>query len=144
MIALTGVVINDSIVLIDFINHRREAGMPLSEALREAGIRRFRPVILTSVTTVAGLTPMLLERSFQGQILVPMANSLAFGLLVATALILLLVPTMYSLYDRVVGLSYIDEDEDPNQDLSDRRSSLRLVNTSDQGRREIPPEVVAR
>ncbi len=92
MIALTGVVVNDSIVLIDFINHRIEAGLPLREALIEAGMRRFQPVILTSITTIAGLTPMLLETSFQGQILVPMANSLAFGLAVATALILVLVP----------------------------------------------------
>ena len=103
MIALTGVIVNDSIVLIDFINHRRQAGLPLRQALMEAGQRRFRPVILTSVTTVAGLTPMLLETSFQGQILVPMANSLAFGLLVATALVLVLVPTMYSLYARAIG-----------------------------------------
>jgi Cu/Ag efflux pump CusA len=103
MIALTGVVVNDSIVLIDFINHRIEAGMPLKRALQEAGVRRFRPVILTSITTVAGLTPLLLERSFQGQILVPMANSLAFGLLVATAVILVLVPALYCLYDRVSG-----------------------------------------
>jgi multidrug efflux pump subunit AcrB len=102
MIALTGVVVNDSIVLIDFINHRLESGMPLYEALREAGVRRFRPVILTSITTVAGLTPMLLETSFQGQILVPMANSMAFGLLVATALVLILVPTLYCLYHRVL------------------------------------------
>jgi multidrug efflux pump subunit AcrB len=103
MIALTGVVINDSIVLIDFINHRIEAGMPLYDALIDAGQRRFRPVILTSITTVAGLTPMLLETSFQGQILVPMATSLAFGLIVATALILVLVPTFYGLYARSTG-----------------------------------------
>lgn len=105
MIALTGVVVNDSIVLIDFINHRVEAGVPLHDALVDAGRRRFRPVILTSVTTVAGLTPMLLERSFQGQLLVPMATSLAFGLLVATALVLVLVPTTYCLYVRTLELA---------------------------------------
>ena len=103
MIALTGVVVNDSIVLIDFINHRIESGLPLYDALIDAGKRRFRPVILTSITTVAGLTPMLLETSFQGQILVPMATSLAFGLIVATALILVLVPTMYCVYARALG-----------------------------------------
>jgi multidrug efflux pump subunit AcrB len=104
MIALTGVVVNDSIVLVDFINHRIEDGKPLLKALVEAGQRRFRPVILTSITTVAGLTPMLLETSFQGQILIPMATSLAFGLLVATALILILVPTFYAIYARLLGL----------------------------------------
>ena len=103
MIALTGVVVNDSIVLIDFINHRIDAGMPLRQALLEAGTRRFQPVILTSVTTIAGLLPMLLETSFQGQILVPMATSLAFGLAAATALILLLVPAMYCIYARFRG-----------------------------------------
>ncbi|MHB8864904.1 MAG: efflux RND transporter permease subunit [Pirellulaceae bacterium] len=103
MIALTGVVVNDAIVLIDFINHRVEAGRPLYVALQEAGRRRFRPVILTSVTTVAGLTPMLLETSFQGQVLVPMATSLAFGLIVATAITLLLVPVLYLIYARATG-----------------------------------------
>jgi HAE1 family hydrophobic/amphiphilic exporter-1 len=107
MIALTGVVVNDSIVLVDFINHRIEDGKPIAEALVEAGKRRFRPVILTSITTVAGLTPMLLETSFQGQILIPMATSLAFGLMVATALILILVPTFFSIYARVLGVGVV-------------------------------------
>ncbi len=103
MIALAGVVVNDAIVLIDFINLRVEAGRPLYEALLETGQRRFRPVILTTVTTVGGLTPMLLETSFQGQILVPMATSLSFGLIVATALTLVLVPVMYLVYARATG-----------------------------------------
>ncbi len=103
MIALTGVVVNDSIVLIDFIDHRLEAGRPLYTALMEAGQRRFRAVLLTSLTTVAGLTPMLLERSFQGQILVPMATSLAFGIMCSTALVLILVPAMYVIYARLLG-----------------------------------------
>lgn len=103
MIALTGVVVNDSIVLVDFINTHVEERDSIEEALVDAGRRRFRPVLLTSITTVAGLTPMLLERSFQAQVLVPMATSLCFGLLVATALVLVLVPTMYSIYLRVTG-----------------------------------------
>jgi multidrug efflux pump subunit AcrB len=111
MIALTGVVVNDSIVLVDFINHRIQDGKPLLTALVEAGQRRFRPVILTSITTVAGLTPMLLETSFQGQILIPMATSLAFGLIFATALILILVPTFYSIYARLIGLGTSAPDE---------------------------------
>lgn len=104
MIALTGVVVNDSIVLIDFIDHRLQEGLPLVEALIEAGRRRVRPVLLTSITTVAGLTPMLMERSFQGQLLVPMATSLAFGLVASTVMVLLLMPTMFYIYARLVGV----------------------------------------
>ncbi len=134
MIALTGVVVNDSIVLIDFINHRLASGMPLYQALQEAGVRRFRPVILTSITTVAGLTPMLLERSFQGQILVPMANSMAFGLLVATALVLVLVPTLYSLYHRAVvwgaGLRVAAVDDQGQDDQPDTDAEVPGLVTS--------------
>ena len=74
LVALSGVVVNDSIVLIDFINHRVRAGHPLRESLRDAGCLRFRPVLLTSVTTIGGLMPLLLETSFQAQFLVPMAT----------------------------------------------------------------------
>ena len=98
LVALTGVVVNDSIVLIDFINARVRSGMPTDQAVVEAGQRRFRPVLLTSATTVAGLVPILMERSLQAQILIPMATSLAFGLLLATILVLILVPTMYRIY----------------------------------------------
>ena len=104
IVALSGVVVNDSIVLVDFINHRVEDGQPLRKAILDAGVRRFRPVLLTSATTVAGLFPMLLETSFQAQILVPMAASLAFGLMVTTALVLILLPVYYSLYGRTVGV----------------------------------------
>ena len=103
LVALTGVVINDSIVLIDFVNHRLADGLALDEALIDAGRRRFRPVLLTSLTTVAGLLPILLETSFQAQIVIPMATSLAFGLMVGTALVLVLVPTTYSIYGRLVA-----------------------------------------
>lgn len=102
MVALTGVVVNDSIVLIDFINLRLRDGLPLREALIDAGRRRFRPVLLTSVTTIAGLLPMLTETSFQAQYLIPMAATMVFGLLVATVMVLLLVPTFYSVYWRAV------------------------------------------
>jgi multidrug efflux pump subunit AcrB len=108
LVALTGVIVNDSIVLIDFINHRVRDGIPLTEALLDAGRRRFRPVLLTSVTTIAGLTPLLLETSFQAQILIPMATSLSFGLLVGTALVLFLVPTMYKVYGTLVGVGQVD------------------------------------
>jgi Cu/Ag efflux pump CusA len=102
MVALTGVVVNDSIVLIDFMNSRVRSGIPLGDAILDAGRRRFRPVMLTSLTTVAALLPILVERSFQAQVVIPMAASLAFGLLFATFLVLLLVPTVYLLYARVM------------------------------------------
>ena len=98
LVALAGVVVNDSIVLIDFINARAQEGKPIREALVEAGQRRFRPIMLTSMTTIAGLAPLMTERSFQAQLLIPMATSLAFGLMVATGLVLILVPVFYLLY----------------------------------------------
>jgi multidrug efflux pump subunit AcrB len=101
IVALTGVVVNDSIVLIDFMNARARQNVPLAEAILDAGRRRFRPVMLTSLTTVAALLPILVERSLQAQLVVPMATSLAFGLLFATALILVLVPTLYFVYARL-------------------------------------------
>ncbi|MCB9938660.1 MAG: efflux RND transporter permease subunit [Planctomycetaceae bacterium] len=100
LVALTGVVVNDSIVLMDFINHEIKAGVRTQDAIIAAGTRRFRPVVLTSLTTVAGLTPLLLETSFQAQVLIPMAASLCFGLMLGTVLVLFLVPVVYSLYGR--------------------------------------------
>jgi len=97
VVALTGVVVNDSLLLIDFINRARRAGQPVTEAIKESGVRRFRPIILTSVTTFLGLTPLLLEQSLQAQFLIPMAISLGFGVLFATGITLLLVPVSYSL-----------------------------------------------
>lgn len=98
LVALAGVVVNDSIVLIDFINTRLQAGADPMEALIESGQRRFRPIVLTSLTTIAGLAPLLTERSFQAQLLIPMAASLAFGLMLATLQVLLLIPVFYVLY----------------------------------------------
>ena len=105
LVALTGVVVNDSIVLIDFINDRLKSGMPLGDALMDAGRRRFRPVLLTSVTTVAGLTPILLETSMQAQFLIPMATSLCFGIMMSTALVLVLVPSFYQVLGKLAGTS---------------------------------------
>lgn len=98
IVALTGIVVNDSIVLIDFINSRVRSGVPIQQALEESGARRFRPVLLTTITTIGGLTPILLESSIQAQILIPMATSIAFGELFATVVVLYLVPVTYSIY----------------------------------------------
>jgi multidrug efflux pump subunit AcrB len=103
LVALTGVVVNDSIVLIDFINERVRGGMDLREAIIDAGRRRFRPVLLTSLTTVAGLLPVVMERSLQAQIVIPMAVALCFGLIFSTVLVLVMVPMLYQMYSLLIG-----------------------------------------
>jgi multidrug efflux pump subunit AcrB len=97
MVTLSGILANDSIVLIDFINRRRAAGASLDAAIMESGRARFRPVVLTSVTTVAALLPLLFERNTQAQNLVPMAISIAGGMSLATVWVLLFVPVLYRL-----------------------------------------------
>ena len=100
-VALAGVVVNDSLVLVDFINHERKEGKPLRLAIEDAGAQRFRPIILTSLTTFAGLLPVLFETSLQAQFLIPMAISLSFGVLFATFITLLLVPAFYSILEDI-------------------------------------------
>ncbi|MDB4862152.1 efflux RND transporter permease subunit [Pirellulaceae bacterium] len=104
IVALMGVVINDSIVLIDYINKHGKRDEDILTTLVESGRDRFRPVLLTSITTVAGLLPLLLETSFQAQVLIPMATSLCFGLILGTVLILYLVPTFYVLYYKLTKM----------------------------------------
>ncbi len=105
LVALSGIVVNDSIVLIDFINRRIADGLSLEEALVDAGRRRCRPVLLTSITTIGGMLPILLETSRQAQVLIPMATSLSFGLIFATALVLILAPVFYMLLARASELT---------------------------------------
>ena len=95
IVALAGVVVNDSLVLVDYVNRRRREGLPLMQALGLGGRSRFRPILLTSVTTFLGLTPLLLEKSIQAQFLKPMAVSLAFGVLFATFIALIVLPSAY-------------------------------------------------
>ncbi|XOV70520.1 MAG: efflux RND transporter permease subunit [Verrucomicrobiota bacterium] len=95
IVALSGVVVNDNLVLVVYINRQREQGLSLLEAVRKAGVARFRPILLTSLTTFVGLVPLILEKSVQAQFLVPMAISLAFGVMFATAISLILVPAGY-------------------------------------------------
>ncbi|MCF6354278.1 MAG: efflux RND transporter permease subunit [Candidatus Polarisedimenticolaceae bacterium] len=103
MLALAGVVVNDSLVLVDWINRRRREGMAVAKAVRAAGVARFRPILLTSLTTFFGLAPLLLEKSTQAQFLVPMAVSLGFGILYATMLSLILVPAGYLVLEDMKG-----------------------------------------
>lgn len=95
IVALTGVVVNDSLIMVDLINRVRATGAPLEQVIAESGTRRFRAIMLTTLTTFVGLMPMVMERSFQARFLVPMAISLAFGVLFATVITLLIVPTLY-------------------------------------------------
>lgn len=114
ILALCGVVVNDSLVLVDFINRRRREGMPLIEAVTTAGSARFRPIILTSLTTFLGLLPLLLETSTQAQFLIPMAVSLGFGILFGTFLSLLLVPASYLILEDFIGLFRRSEQVEQN------------------------------
>jgi len=95
LVALAGVAVNDGLVLVDFINRARRGGAPLAAAVREAAVRRFRPVLLTSLTTFAGVMPLIMEKSIQARFLIPMAISLGFGVLYCTFTTLLLVPASY-------------------------------------------------
>jgi multidrug efflux pump subunit AcrB len=95
MIALSGVVVNASLIVVHHVNQQRAAGMGVREAVFDAAVARFRPIVLTSLTTFAGLTPLLLEGSVQAQFLIPMATSLGFGVLFATAITLVLLPCAY-------------------------------------------------
>lgn len=104
IMALSGVVVNDSLILVDFANRRRLKGVSASEAVIEAGVQRFRPIILTTLTTFIGLAPMILETSRQARFLIPMALSLGFGVLFATLLSLILIPALYMIIEDVKGL----------------------------------------
>jgi multidrug efflux pump subunit AcrB len=99
LVGLTGVVVNDSLVLIHATNRIRSQGHNAHEAITRAGALRFRAIILTSLTTFAGLTPILMERSLEAQTLIPMAISLGFGVLFATGITLLLVPSVYMILE---------------------------------------------
>jgi multidrug efflux pump subunit AcrB len=102
IVALSGVVVNDSLVLIDYANRQRLKGESPFGAICAAGIRRFRPIILTTLTTFGGLAPMIFETSRQARFLIPMALSLGFGILFATLITLFLVPSLYLLMDDVL------------------------------------------
>ena len=110
LVALSGVVVNDSLLLIDKANRYRREGMSTRDAIVAAGTRRFRPIVLTSLTTFFGLTPMILETSVQAQFLVPMAISLGFGILFATGITLLLIPTLYIILEDIRGLFGFSEE----------------------------------
>ena len=114
MVAVSGIVVNDNLVLMDCINEQRKKGVLIFTAVCEAGKKRFRPILLTSITTFAGLTPLILESSIQAKFLIPMAVSLAFGVVFATLISLILVPASYLVLDQwlnffeIIGKKYFN------------------------------------
>jgi multidrug efflux pump subunit AcrB len=104
VVAMSGVVINDALVLIDFANRLVRGGMPVVDAVKAAGIQRFRPILLTTLTTCGGLAPIILETSWQARFLIPMAISLGFGIFFATLITLVLVPCLYLILEDIKGL----------------------------------------
>ena len=123
IVALIGVVVNDSLVMVDFVNQARASGHAIKHAVVEAGTSRFRAIILTSLTTFFGLVPIMMETSLQAQILIPMAASIAFGILFSTVITLFLVPALYiigsdiSRAKRYLGSLYSKEPVVRNSDV---------------------------
>ena len=108
VIALSGVVINDSLIMIDYANRCRDKHTAF-EAISLAGVRRFRPILLTTLTTFGGLMPLIFEDSLQAQYIIPMAISLGFGILFATAITLVLVPCLYLILEDLRGMFQVSE-----------------------------------
>jgi multidrug efflux pump subunit AcrB len=96
-VALSGVVVNDALVMIDLTNRLRAGGMAPRDAVVNAAVRRFRPILLTTLTTFGGLAPMIFETSRQARFMIPMAISLGYGIVFATAITLVIVPTFYAI-----------------------------------------------
>ena len=113
IVALSGVVVNDSLILVDYVNKTTAQGLDKTTAILDAGCYRFRAIMLTSATTFLGLGPMLLERSAQAQFMIPMALSLAFGIVFATVITLLLVPSLYMILDDFSRLFSRNKTEEP-------------------------------
>jgi multidrug efflux pump subunit AcrB len=98
------VVVNDSLMMIDYGNRRRKEGRTAHQAIHDSGVRRFRPIMLTTLTTFGGLAPMIFETSRQARFLIPMTLSLGYGLLFATAITLVLVPCLYMVLEDALVL----------------------------------------
>ena len=124
MMALSGVVVNDSLVMVDFINRQIKRGLSVLEAVRLAGVRRFRPILLTSLTTFFGLLPLMFDPSSQSAFLIPMAVSLGWGIVFGTTITLLLVPTTTMIFEdiRVALCKLYDRPTDPNAGHDDTQN----------------------
>jgi len=118
VVALSGVVVNDSLVLIDYANRLARAGTGTLDAIHRAGVRRFRPIMLTTLTTFGGLAPMIFEKSLQARFMIPMAISLGFGILFATTITLAIVPCLYSMAEDIRKLLQRVRPLEPEPDVA--------------------------
>jgi multidrug efflux pump subunit AcrB len=123
VIALSGVVVNDALIMIDYANRHRGEHTAFN-AILKAGVRRFRPIFLTTATTSLGLTPIILESSLQAQYIVPMAISLGFGIVFATAIILLLVPCLYLILEDMLRLFGQNRESTTQHSQTDERAAV--------------------
>ena len=118
LVAMSGVVVNDSLVLIDFANRRRREGVEVLYAVHSAGIQRFRPILLTTLTTCGGLAPIIVETSRQAKFLIPMAISLGFGIMFATFITLGMVPCLYMILEDIKGFFAADPEQQDKRENS--------------------------
>ena len=119
---LSGIVVNDSIILVTFFKHQREAGIETTQAIINAATQRLRAVLLTSLTTIAGLTPLLFETSVQAQFLIPMAVSISFGLMFSTVLVLLVIPALLSVHESIADRFTANKLAEPDENKAVRLS----------------------
>jgi multidrug efflux pump subunit AcrB len=127
VIALAGVVVNDSLILVDTANKNRWQGMGHFESIRDASLRRFRPIILTSLTTFIGLAPMIFETSLQARFLVPMALSLGFGILFATMIALVLIPCLYMVLVDIKRIFKMESKADAEARLYEKKEKVEVA-----------------
>ena len=144
--AAAGVVINDNLVLVDFVNRKREEGTGAVQALVDAGVSRFRPILLTSVTTFVGILPLIAERSMQAQFLKPMVISLGYAVAFAIFVSLLLVPTLYAVGVEIGRVFRWSWGGRPYRQIGEGYTgevtvdSEELIGTSAEGPRPMPAE----
>jgi multidrug efflux pump subunit AcrB len=117
-VSLAGVVVNDSILLVLFLKQSRRAGMDPTQAACQASRDRFRAIIMTSLTTMAGLIPLTFESSLQAIVLIPLALSIVFGMLTSTVLVLLVIPCLYVILDDLGATAKLDESEHEGPDTA--------------------------
>ena len=128
MMALSGVVVNDSLILVHFMNTNIKKGMAIEEAVRIAGVRRFRPILLTSLTTFFGLLPLMFDPQPSSSFLIPMAISLGWGIIFATAITLVLIPVLVLIFDDITQLFYRLYNIDPNlSEEEDEEEELKIT-----------------
>jgi multidrug efflux pump subunit AcrB len=128
-IALGGIVVNDSILLVLFLKDARKQGKSIYDAAARASQDRFRAVLLTSTTTIAGLLPLLFEKSLQAQILVPLVISTSFGLMASTTMVLLVIPCMYMILGDlgIVENISVDPDAGPDTDIHKKQETIHTT-----------------